>query len=174
MRPDADPDTIARRLTAGPLLARNTIWNLVGAGAPLLVALVSIPLLIQGMGTDRFGLLTLSWVVIGYFSFFDLGLGWALTKLVSDRIGSGRAEEIPPVAWTALGVAVLTGITQLARAELGLSPALAIKIILVGAAASIALAHQALARDASPAVRGALEGTSLLVGLGILAAAVAV
>ncbi len=62
-------------LTWGPLLARNVIWNLVGNGAPMIVAVFSIPILIQGLGRDRFGVLALAWALIGYASLFDLGVG---------------------------------------------------------------------------------------------------
>jgi hypothetical protein len=43
----------------GRLLARNVIWNLIGNGAPILVAVFCIPILIRGLGTDRFGVLAL-------------------------------------------------------------------------------------------------------------------
>ena len=72
-------------LIGGRRLVRNVFWNLLGTGAPLLVAIVAIPMLIEGMGTARFGVLTLAWMVVGYFSLFDLGLGRALTKLVAER-----------------------------------------------------------------------------------------
>ena len=84
------------------------------------------------------------------------------------------ARRFGVVAWTAMGLAVITGIVQLTRLDLELGAALAIKILLVGVAVSIAWVHQMLPRDVSPAVRGAIDGMSLLVGLGILAAAVAV
>jgi O-antigen/teichoic acid export membrane protein len=89
-------------LIGGRRLARNVLWNLLGTGAPLLVALIAIPLLIEGLGAARFGVLTLAWMVVGYFSLFDLGLGRALTKLVAEKIGSGKGEEIPGVVWTAM------------------------------------------------------------------------
>lgn len=89
-------------LTSGRLLARNTILNLIGQGAPILIAIFAIPLLIKGLGTDKFGALTLVWVVIGYFSLFDFGLGRALTKLVAEKLGEGRDQEIPPLVWTTL------------------------------------------------------------------------
>ena len=53
-----------------------------GQGMPLLAVWFAIPLLIQGLGTDRFGVWTLAWMVMGYFSLFDLGLGRALTQAV--------------------------------------------------------------------------------------------
>lgn len=85
-----------------PLLARNTILNFAGYGAPLIVAAFSIPLIIQGIGTDRFGILTLAWVIIGYLSLLDLGIGRALTKVVSEKIGKGLLQEIPSTICTAL------------------------------------------------------------------------
>ena len=65
------------KLTRGSLLARNTVWNLIGYGAPLVVAVFAIPLLVRGLGTSRFGVLTLAWVLVGYLSIFDLGLSRA-------------------------------------------------------------------------------------------------
>ena len=76
-------------LTAGKRLVRNTFWNLLGEGAPLLVALVAIPRLVHAMGMQRFGILTLVWMLIGYLSLFDLGLGRALTNLVAQKLGAG-------------------------------------------------------------------------------------
>jgi O-antigen/teichoic acid export membrane protein len=89
-------------LTRGRVLARNTVWNLLGQGVPLLVAIPAIPILIRTLGTDRFGILTLAWVVIGYFSLFDFGLGRALTQLVSRNLGMQEQEQIPGLIWTAL------------------------------------------------------------------------
>jgi len=34
-------------LTSGRLLAKNAVWNLIGNGAPLIVAVFSIPILIH-------------------------------------------------------------------------------------------------------------------------------
>jgi O-antigen/teichoic acid export membrane protein len=106
----AAPDN-ASSLTNGRILARNTIWNLFGQSAPLLVALFAIPLLIKGLGTARFGVLTLAWAVVGYFSLFDLGLGRALTKLVAEKLGDGKVEDIYKLIWTALALMGMLGIT---------------------------------------------------------------
>jgi len=98
MRSGADAG-VARQnhLLSGRLLARNAAWSLFGNVVPLLVALWAVPRLIRGMGTDRFGLLAMVWMGIGYFSLFDLGTGRALTKLVAERLGEGREAELPPL-----------------------------------------------------------------------------
>src|SRR5260370_39194151 len=111
-------------LTSGRLLARNTIWNLVGSGAPMLVAVFCIPILIRGLGTDRFGVLTLAWALIGYASLFDLGLGRALTQLVAKKLGAGEEREIRSLAWTSLLLMLLLGFVGAAAVFL-ISPWLA-------------------------------------------------
>lgn len=101
-------------LTAGRLLARNTIWNLVGEGAPLAVGVFAIPILVHALGTGRFGILMIVWMIIGYLSLFDLGMGRALTNLVAQKLGSGEEQSLPPLIWTAnallLGLAVTSGV----------------------------------------------------------------
>ncbi|MBW1692072.1 MAG: flippase [Deltaproteobacteria bacterium] len=92
------------------LLARNTAWNLIGQLIPLIAAIFALPTLIRILGTDRFGVLALAWVVIGYFSLFDLGLGRALTQLVAGRLGAGQEEEIPTLAWTGLALVLILGL----------------------------------------------------------------
>lgn len=97
-------------LTSGGHLARNVIWNLLGNGAPLLVAIVAIPMLIEGLGLARFGVLSIAWMVVGYFSLFDLGIGRALTKLVAEKLGNGQGNEVPSLIWTALLLMTVLGV----------------------------------------------------------------
>src|SRR5438445_5815064 len=97
-------------LTSGRLLAKNMIWNLIGSGAPMAVAVVCIPILIRGLGKERFGVLTLAWALIGYASLFDLGLGRALTQLAAKKLGAGEEREVPSLAWTSLLLMVVLGI----------------------------------------------------------------
>ena len=83
-----EAELIAGRLTSGPTLARGVVWNALGQGLPLVAALFAVPILIDVLGTDRFGVLTLAWIAIGYFGLFDLGLGRALTQLVAGSLGN--------------------------------------------------------------------------------------
>jgi O-antigen/teichoic acid export membrane protein len=108
-------------LTRGRLLAGNAIWNLVGFGAPLIFGLLCIPVVVREMGADRFGVLTLAWAVVGYASFFDLGLGRALTKLVAEKLGSNRHTDIPIFFWTSLLLMTILGLIG-AAAVIAISP----------------------------------------------------
>lgn len=96
-------------LTGSRVLIRSTFWNLLGQMAPLIAAIFAIPLLIKSLGTDRFGVLSLVWIMIGYFNIFDFGLGRALTKIVAEKLGTGDEDQIPSLVWTALFLMVAMG-----------------------------------------------------------------
>jgi len=106
--PDSRSDSL-HLLTSTKLLARNTMLNLVGQIVPLLAAVIAIPLLIDGIGTERFGLLSISWMLLGYFSLFDLGLGRVMTKTVGEKLGSSHHADIPSITWTGLLFMLILG-----------------------------------------------------------------
>ena len=100
--------SVVVKTTAGGLV-RGTLWNAAGQVVPVLVALVAIPVLVRGLGVDRFGVLALAWMIVGYLSFLDLGLGRALTKLVAEDLGRGTSERLQPLVWTGLSLMVGLG-----------------------------------------------------------------
>lgn len=99
-----------KNLTNRKLLTKNILWNFLAQGLPLLIALFTIPLIIKGMGVDRFSLLTLIWVIIGYMNLFDFGLGRALTQSIASKLSKGMFNEIPTLIWTALLIVFSLGI----------------------------------------------------------------
>lgn len=104
------PPLSTTRTQQRPGLVRNVVWNLAGSIIAVSAAVIAVPLLISGIGIDRFGILTIMLVVIGYFGFFDIGLGRALTKLVAERLESGRDHENPELIWTALSLLFVLGL----------------------------------------------------------------
>jgi O-antigen/teichoic acid export membrane protein len=99
-----------RRLAGAWTLLRGALWNQLGQVLPLLAALAFIPLLIRALGVDRFGVLSLAWMLIGYFTLFDLGVSGALTRLVAERLATRRDAEIPRLVWTALTMTTAMGV----------------------------------------------------------------
>ncbi len=106
----APPPPAGPRLTGAWTLVRGTVWNQLGQVLPLLAALILIPTLIRALGVDRFGVLSLAWMLIGYFTLFDLGVSGALTRLVSERLAARREGEVPGLVWTALALTTTMGI----------------------------------------------------------------
>jgi O-antigen/teichoic acid export membrane protein len=62
---------------------------------PMTIGVFVIPRLIERLGAGRFGILTIAWTLVGYLSLFDFGMGRSLTKLISERMGSGNLSEVP-------------------------------------------------------------------------------
>ena len=72
---------------------KNIVWSLSSNILPLLAGLILFPKIIDAYGLEVFGVLTLAWAFIGYFSLFDLGLSRALTQQVSDYIAKDKSSE---------------------------------------------------------------------------------
>jgi O-antigen/teichoic acid export membrane protein len=91
-------------------ISRNILWNTLSSVLPIVAGVVIVPALIHHLGAERFGVLSGVWVLIGYFSIFDLGLGRTLTKAVADQLGAGRHEQIRPIISTTLLIVALSGV----------------------------------------------------------------
>ncbi len=89
----------------------NIAWNLSSNILPLVFGLALFPKIISAYGLERFGLLSLVWALIGYFSLFDLGLSRALTQQISEMIGKNKSgPEIAQLIRTAFVVMWVLGV----------------------------------------------------------------
>ena len=104
------------------LLVKSTVRNFVAKVLPLVVMGVTVPYVIEGLGPARYGIFTLIWAVLGYFSILDLGLGKATAKKVAEALGRGESASIPAIAWTAviltLGLGLIGSFTLIAFTSL--------------------------------------------------------
>ncbi len=97
-------------------LLGGVVWNLLGRGLPLAVALVLTPILVTQLGVERWGLFTLALAMFGVFGVFDFGVGQALTRALAERMGRDDMAEAP--ALVAAALVALTGFSALAAAVL--------------------------------------------------------
>jgi O-antigen/teichoic acid export membrane protein len=86
------------------------LFSLFTQAAPLVVALFAIPALLQHLGIERFGVLSLAWVVLGYATVLDLGVARAATSRIAQGLGSGPRNLHDGVGPTALGVNLVLGL----------------------------------------------------------------
>lgn len=74
---------------------KSIVWSLASNVLPLFAGVILFPKIIASYGLEVFGVLTLAWALIGYFSLFDLGLSRAMTQQISDYIAKNKsATEI--------------------------------------------------------------------------------
>lgn len=83
-------------------IAKHSFLNLIGQILPMIVGLIAIPLLIKNIGLERFGILTIVWAVIGYFSLFDFGLSRVVTSKVASLRREKNTDQIPLIFWSSL------------------------------------------------------------------------
>jgi O-antigen/teichoic acid export membrane protein len=141
----------------------NTAWNLAGLGAPILAAVVAMPLLISQLGDARFGILALGWMVTGYFALFDFGVGRATTRSMAALRSVAAEGEHAAVFWNSLYVhtalALIGGMAFAAAVPWFVDTAFAIPPALRGEAyaAFYWLAFSVPALVLASALRGPLE-----------------
>jgi O-antigen/teichoic acid export membrane protein len=92
-------------------ISSNVLWNVSGAMLPLLVGVAVIPGTVRNLGVGRFGILSVIWMIIGYFSIFDLGLSRTLTKVTADRVGTPEEVETPTLVTTTLILVAAVSVT---------------------------------------------------------------
>lgn len=117
----ASPGALIRRAFAPRSNARGILFNLAGAAAPALLALLAVPRITSALGPERFGILALAWTAIGYVSFLHLGLGRAVMR---DAASSEDGGGLEAAVWTAAAMTFAIG-TAGAAAVFALAPALA-------------------------------------------------
>jgi O-antigen/teichoic acid export membrane protein len=145
-------------------LKRNALWNLAGTAIPMAAGLALIPFTLSRLGSEAFGVLTLVWGLIGYFSVFDLGVGRALTVQLSQLGASGRASDAGPLLRAGMVLTVVAGLLGMALIWL-LAPGLANHWLKISPAlqddarlAFLIAAVGVLPTTLASGLRGALEG----------------
>jgi O-antigen/teichoic acid export membrane protein len=85
----------------GTNLKRNFSFNLLGLILPMGVTLITVPIYFAHIGAQRYGVLSIVWILLGYFGFLDFGLSRATTNALA-RLSNHPVVERSRVLATAL------------------------------------------------------------------------
>ena len=95
------------------ILFKNSSYNFLSQGLIIILSLWAIPILVHGMGNEKFGLLALLWSIVGYFSLLDFGISRATTKFLSEAIAHQDKKLSLKIIWISLLIVSLAGLVSL-------------------------------------------------------------
>jgi len=73
---------------------RHIAVNLIGAALPIVVILVTVPHYLHAIGAEKYGALSLVWIVFGYFGILDFGVSRSVTTAISRAEGRQAKADI--------------------------------------------------------------------------------
>jgi O-antigen/teichoic acid export membrane protein len=91
------------------IIVKNSVFNLLGLVLPTAVGIFTTPYIVRGLGADGYGILSIAYLVLGYFSIFDLGLSRATVKFVAEHLSPDQIHKVPGLVWTSLALLVGLG-----------------------------------------------------------------
>lgn len=91
------------------IVVLNTLSLFISQGWIVLLAFLALPYIINSLGKEAYALLSMSFIVIGYLGFLDLGLGNALTKFISEYYAKRDSEKINSIIFTSFLIFLIMG-----------------------------------------------------------------
>lgn len=83
-------------------VVRNTLFNYLAILSVTVIRFVAMPILIHGLGNDRYGIYATVMGVLGYVGLLDLGIGISLTKFVAEYHARRDIRSLNEMLSTAL------------------------------------------------------------------------
>ena len=78
-------------------IQKNVIFSSVGYILPLLAALATIPIMVQHLGEDLYGLYAICISLVGFMTLVDLGVGQTIVKYVAEYEVTDRRQDVKPI-----------------------------------------------------------------------------
>jgi len=80
----------------------NTASNYLLRLVHILLNLIAIPIIVNSLGQEAFGLIVLANVIVGYFTVFDIGVPQGVTKYVSEYLAKRDKAKVSEVINTSI------------------------------------------------------------------------
>lgn len=91
-------------------LVKNATLNATGRVVSLLLLVVTLPYVVNTLGPERYAVLAIVRILLGYFSVLDLGLGRATTKFVAEALARREPQRIGAIVGTSVLLVGLLGL----------------------------------------------------------------
>ena len=110
--------------------ALNAASGLAGWVIPVLINVVTAPVLLHHLGAEGYGVLSLGALLVGYFAIADMGLDIAVVKYVAEFDAQGEKDELNRLLSASMQINFVIGLLGLAVA-LMLAPYLSERVFAV-------------------------------------------
>jgi O-antigen/teichoic acid export membrane protein len=97
--------------------SKNAVYNIIGTAVPSILVLVTVPLYLQLVGAERYGVLTLCWIILGYANFLDLGIGYAVVRGIAAT--GDRKDDAADIFWTGLWTSAAAAVVAVVAVYVG-------------------------------------------------------
>ena len=91
-------------------VVRNTLFNYLAIVCVTLIRFIAMPILIHGLGQERYGIYATVMSVVGYVGLLDLGIGISLTKFVAEYYARRDTRRLNEILSTSLLLYIGLGI----------------------------------------------------------------
>src|SRR5215813_6772485 len=90
-------------------VSRHSAYNLAGSIIPVVLSFVTVPIYLKLIGAERYGVLAIAWLLLGYFGLFDLGLGRATSYRIA-ALRDASSRDRAKTFWAAVAVNIAMGL----------------------------------------------------------------
>jgi O-antigen/teichoic acid export membrane protein len=94
-------------LSRGKKFVVNVVWNWLGVLVSLFIGFFISPYLIRKLGPEAYGIWSLTFALVEYYWFFDLGFRSATTKYVAHYHATGEPDKVREIINTGLFYLIL-------------------------------------------------------------------
>ncbi len=94
-------------MTRGRRVATNVLFNVASQVWLTLLVIVTVPIVLHGVGTAAYGVFVLASLVLGYTALLDLGVTTAVIRSIAVHHTTGNQERLQAVIATALSILLL-------------------------------------------------------------------
>lgn len=85
----------------------TTIMNMLNQAVTILTSLISIPIILNYVGTEQFALWMVLTTALSFISFSDFGIGIGVQDAISRHFAKGQNEEIKKIFSTSLSILIV-------------------------------------------------------------------
>jgi O-antigen/teichoic acid export membrane protein len=97
-------------MTEGRRLFKNSALNLSTGVVILGLNLLFVPLTLHAFGTELYGILSVTWMVLANLAWLDMGFSRATARFVAQDLSVGKHDKAAVWAWTAVTTQTLLGL----------------------------------------------------------------